>query len=106
MIFKSDYFGTISMNKEDLARLVTDENGRPIRENYKVINLVLKNIIRTLRKGEVVRLNGFGTFESVKVSDRKYYDINAQNTLVLDEYKRIKFKPSRHVKDQVNGDNS
>jgi DNA-binding protein HU-beta len=58
----------LGMNKRDLIQQVAEDAGLTHAEATKAVESVLRAISRTLKKGDEVRIVGFGTFS---VTNRK-----------------------------------
>jgi DNA-binding protein HU-beta len=58
------------VNKNDLIAEVADRSGLSKADATKAVDYVFDIITETLKKGEEVRLVGFGTFKSRRRSSR------------------------------------
>ena len=90
------------MNKNDLVALVADAAGLSKIDATKAVDAVFDGIIQSLKKGEEVRLVGFGTFD---VSDRAASEgRNPRNgeKINIPASKQPKFKAGKTLKDALN----
>ena len=90
------------MNKNDLVALVADAAGLSKIDATKAVDAVLDGIIQSLKKGEEVRLVGFGTFD---VSDRAASEGRNPRTgekINIPASKQPKFKAGKTLKDALN----
>ena len=90
------------MNKNDLVALVADAAGLSKIDATKAVDAVFDGIIQSLKKGEEVRLVGFGTFD---VSDRAASEGRNTRTgekINIPASKQPKFKAGKGLKDAVN----
>ena len=90
------------MNKNDLVALVADAAGLSKIDATKAVDAVFDGIIQSLKKGEEVRLVGFGTFD---VSDRAASEGRNPRTgekINIPASKQPKFKADKTLKDALN----
>jgi len=94
--------GGSSVNKNDLVALVADAAGLSKIDATKAVDAVFDGIIQSLKKGEEVRLVGFGTFD---VSDRAASEGRNPRTgekINIPASKQPKFKAGKTLKDALN----
>jgi DNA-binding protein HU-beta len=90
------------VNKNDLVALVADAAGLSKIDATKAVDAVFDGIIQSLKKGEEVRLVGFGTFD---VSDRAASEGRNPRTgekINIPASKQPKFKAGKTLKDALN----
>jgi DNA-binding protein HU-beta len=90
------------MNKQDLIAAVADAAGLTKADSSKAVEGVFDSITAALKKGDEVRLVGFGTFS---VSKRKASTGRNPRTGAPMEIKassQPKFKAGKGLKDSVN----
>lgn len=90
------------MNKNDLVALVADAAGLSKIDATKAVDAVFDGIIQSLKKGEEVRLVGFGTFD---VSDRAASEGRNPRTgekINIPASKQPKFKAGKTLKGALN----
>jgi DNA-binding protein HU-beta len=90
------------VNKNDLVALVADAAGLSKIDATKAVDAVFDGIIQSLKRGEEVRLVGFGTFD---VSDRAASEGRNPRTgekINIPASKQPKFKAGKTLKDAVN----
>lgn len=90
------------MNKNDLVALVADAARLSKIDATKAVDAVFDGIIQSLKKGEEVRLVGFGTFD---VSDRAASEGRNPRTgekINIPASKQPKFKAGKTLKDALN----
>jgi DNA-binding protein HU-beta len=90
------------VNKNDLVALVADAAGLSKIDATKAVDAVFDGIIQALKKGEEVRLVGFGTFD---VSDRAASEGRNPRTgekINIPASKQPKFKAGKTLKDALN----
>ena len=94
--------GGSPVNKNDLVALVADATGLSKIDATKAVDAVFDGIIQSLKKGEEVRLVGFGTFD---VSDRAASEGRNPRTgekINIPASKQPKFKAGKTLKDALN----
>ena len=93
--------GGSPVNKNDLVALVADAAGLSKIDATKAVDAVFDGIIQSLKKGEEVRLVGFGTFD---VSDRAATEGRNPRTgekINIPASKQPKFKAGKTSKDRA-----
>jgi DNA-binding protein HU-beta len=91
-----------AMNKQDLISAVADSSGLSKAEAGKAVEAVFDSITAALKKGDEVRLVGFGTFS---VSQRKAStgrNPRTGETMAIKASSQPKFKAGKGLKDSVN----
>lgn len=90
------------MNKQDLISAVADSSGLSRSDAVKAVEGVFEAITTTLKKGDEVRLVGFGTFS---VSSRKAStgrNPRTGETMSIKASTQPKFRAGKGLKDAVN----
>lgn len=90
------------MNKQDLISAVADSSGLSRGDAVKAVEGVFEAITTTLKKGDEVRLVGFGTFS---VSSRKAStgrNPRTGETMSIKASTQPKFRAGKGLKDAVN----
>lgn len=90
------------MNKQELIGAVADATGLAKSEASKAVETVFDTVTTVLKRGDEVRLVGFGTFS---VSNRKASTGRNPRTgepMQIAASAQPKFKPGKVLKDAVN----
>lgn len=90
------------MNKQDLISAVAETSGLSKSDATKAVEGVFESISTALKKGDEVRLVGFGTFS---VSQRKAStgrNPRTGETMTIKASAQPKFKAGKGLKDSVN----
>jgi len=90
------------MNKQDLISAVAESSGLTKNDTTKAVESVFDAITSALKKGDEVRLVGFGTFS---VSQRKAStgrNPRTGETMTIKASAQPKFKAGKGLKDSVN----
>jgi DNA-binding protein HU-beta len=91
------------MNQGDLADAVAEATGGKKAEAAKVVEALLDTIKDGLKRGEKVRIKGFGEFEAARRGPRKGRNIATGETIDVAPMTLVKFRPGKSLKDAVNG---
>ena len=90
------------MNKNDLISSVAADSGLSKADATKAVDAIFDNIEKSLKRGNEVRLVGFGTFS---VADRKASTGRNPRTgesIQIPASKQPKFKAGKGLKEAVN----
>ena len=91
------------MNKQDVVAAVARRSGISKASADDAVGAVFGAITDALRKGEDVRLVGFGTFSTRRRAARPGRNPRTGETIQVPASTQPKFKPGRPLKDAVNG---
>lgn len=95
-----------NITKNEVTQKIHDNLGIPIIFSEKIINYLLDIISEDLKKNNIVKISGFGTFKLLNKSKRvgrnpktkEEYEIKSRNT--------VSFYPSSKVKKLLNNNNN
>ncbi len=90
------------MNKQDLIGAVAEVAGVTKAESSKVIEAIFETITNTLKKGDEVRLVGFGTFAVTKRKASTGRNPRTGEPMKIKASSQPKFKAGKSLKDAVN----
>lgn len=90
------------MNKNDLIGAVADTSGLSRSEAVKAVEGVFEAISGALKKGDEVRLVGFGTFSVAKRKASTGRNPRTGEPMKINASSQPKFKPGKGLKDAVN----
>ena len=91
------------MNKQDLIVQVADATGLGRAEASRAVESVFDVISGALRRGDEVRLVGFGTFSCSRRKASTGRNPRTGEPMQIRESTQPKFKPGKGLKDAVNG---
>lgn len=91
------------MNKNDLVAAVADASGLSKADATKAVDGVFNSITDALKKGDEVRLVGFGTFAVAERAASEGRNPRTGETIKIPASKQPKFKAGKGLKDAVNG---
>jgi DNA-binding protein HU-beta len=90
------------MNKNDLVAEVAETAGLSKADAAKAVDSVLDAITASLKKGDEVRLVGFGTFSVAKRAASEGRNPRTGEKIKIPASKRPKFSAGKALKDAVN----
>ncbi len=90
------------MNKNDLIAEVAEATGLTKADATKAVDSVLDSITAALKKGNEVRLVGFGTFTVAKRAASEGRNPRTGEKIKIPASKRPKFSAGKALKDAVN----
>ncbi|MFM2044542.1 MAG: hypothetical protein RLY86_3118 [Pseudomonadota bacterium] len=91
------------MNKNDLVAAVAETAGLSKSDAGKAVDAVFDAISGALKKGDDVRLLGFGTFAVAERAARQGKNPRTGETINIAATKQPKFTAGKGLKDAVNG---
>ncbi|SMF75844.1 HU family DNA-binding protein [Allosphingosinicella indica] len=91
------------MNKQELIGTVADTTGLSRSDASKAVESVFDAITASLKKGDEVRLVGFGTFACSKRKASTGRNPRTGEPMQIRESTQPKFKAGKGLKDAVNG---
>ena len=90
------------MNKNDLIAEVADRTGLSRADATKAVDYVFETITDSLKKGDEVRLVGFGTFHVAKRAASEGRNPRTGEKINIPASRQPKFKAGKALKDAVN----
>ena len=91
------------MNKQELIGHVADRSGMSRNDASKAVETMLDVITSTLKRGDEVRLVGFGNFSVTRRKASTGRNPRTGEPMQIRESTQPKFKPGKGLKDAVNG---
>ncbi len=89
------------MTKADLVDLIYERVGASKKEACEVVEEVFQIIEDSLRRGDKVKLSGFGSFIVNHKHARRGRNPQTGATIIIDSRRVLSFKPSQVLKDMV-----
>lgn len=90
------------MNKQELIAAVADVSGHSKADATKAVEAVFDTITATLKKGDDVRLVGFGTFSVTRRKASIGRNPRTKEPMEIKASSQPKFKAGKGLKDAVN----
>ena len=91
------------MNKQELIASVADSAGLSRADAGKAVEAVFNSITKAMKKGDEVRLVGFGTFTATKRPASTGRNPRTGEPMQIKASVQPKFKPGKGLKDACNG---
>jgi DNA-binding protein HU-beta len=91
------------MNKSDLIASVAEKAGLSRAQASGAVEAAIESIVTSLKKGDDVRLVGFGTFQVVKRAAGVGRNLRTGETIKIPASKSPKFKAGQVLKNAING---
>lgn len=92
----------MTAGKIELVNYVADETKLTKADAQKAVEAVLGGVTQFLKKGEDVRLIGFGSFSILKTAARDGRNPRTGETIKIKAGKRPIFKAGKELKEAVN----
>ena len=89
------------MNKKQITHKISKDAGITALQAEKAYHSMLMGMTEALAKGERVTFSGFGSFEIKNRKVRQGRNPKTGEKLRIPDKKRIKFNPSRILKDRL-----
>lgn len=90
------------MNKNDLVAHVADATGLSKSDATRAVDAVFDGITSTLKKGDEVRLVGFGTFSVAERAASEGRNPRTGEKIDIPASRQPKFKAGKGLKDAIN----
>ena len=92
------------MTKAEIVEQIYEKVGFSKKESAELVEKVFDIIKETLKEGEKVKISGFGNFVVREKNARKGRNPQTGEEIRLDARRVLTFKPSRVLKNTLNGD--
>ncbi len=89
------------MTKADLVELIYERVGSSKKEAGEVVEAIFAIIKESLRRGEKVKISGFGSFAVNHKRARRGRNPQTGASITIDQRCVLTFKPSQVLKDRV-----
>jgi integration host factor subunit alpha len=90
------------MRKADIANEVFDKLGISKKESADILEVILNSIKEVLKKGEMVKIAGFGNFVVRQKRARKGRNPKTGEEIGITPRRVVTFRPSQVIKKFVN----
>lgn len=89
------------MNKKDIITKMSRDSGITYLQAQKAFYSMILGVIESLKKEERITISGFGSFEIKHRKGRMGRNPKTGESIKIPPKKRIKYNPSRLLKDQL-----
>lgn len=86
--------------KENFIKRIASK-GYTRHDASTLVNDVIKTIEEALVSGESVMFHGFGTFETRDRAERKGYNLQTDDSLVIPPYRAVHFTPGKRLRREI-----
>jgi len=93
-----------TLTKADLIEEVLRVTELPRKESESIVETIFDSIIESLQKGDKIEIRGFGSFRTRQRKPRVGRNPKTGERVEVPAKKIPFFKPSKELKDLVNGD--
>ncbi len=90
------------MTKADLVELIYERVGSSKKEACEVVEVIFTIIRESLRRGDKVKISGFGSFVVNRKRARRGRNPQTGEPITIDSRVVLSFKPSQVLKQSVN----
>ena len=90
------------MTKSDLVNAVHRNTGLSGQESFDMVNSVLETVIKTLERGETVKISSFGQFSVRDKRERIGRNPKTGEEKMISARRVVVFKASQTLRDKVN----
>jgi integration host factor subunit alpha len=91
-----------TVKRKHLSQAVSERVGLPRSECATLVELVLKEILDCLERGETLKLSGFGAFIVRKKRARMGRNPRTGEGVPISAHRIVMFKPSQLLKKRIN----
>ena len=91
----------MNLTKNNIVNKIKTNSSLPSNEALRMFESFL-SLIKTQSKTKSLKLSGFGTFSFKKTPKRIGRNPKTQDSYIIPEIKKLNFKPSKKVKEQLN----
>jgi len=89
------------MNKAQLVEVIAAKSGWTKKDSGYFVDLFLDEIIASLKKGESVKISGFGNFIVKQRESRLARNPITKEEILVPASKKVSFKPSDVLKSEL-----
>jgi DNA-binding protein HU-beta len=94
-----------NLTKSELVNIIQKETGLSSKGKAEAtLNSLLSNITECLSRGEDVNISEFGSFRRIRRNERQGRNPQTGESLTIPAGFRIKFKPAKKLKEEMNDD--
>lgn len=86
------------MNKRELIKIVSKKTKLPEKQVKQIIDLFLNTITDSVRKGDNVIIQRFGTFRAVVLKEKIARNPQTGEKIKVPTYRTLRFKPCLELK--------
>lgn len=88
------------MNNKEFTSELAERLGYTIKDTAELIGSLLSNMVQELEEGNVIAVQGFGSFEVKKKAERISIDPASKQRMLVPPKLVLSYKPSNTLKDK------
>lgn len=86
----------------NLAETLAEKTGVDLVQTEKFIEALVELISEGIKKDQLVKAKGIGTFKVIQVKERESIHVNTGERIVIPAHYKLSFVPEKLLKDQIN----
>ena len=90
------------MTYDGLKRAVSNQSGIPLATTKDVMDTLVDVMGESLKCGDGFKFPNFGSFTILHMPEKEYH-VPSKGWTTIDEHYKVKFRPSRALKEYING---
>ena len=90
----------MTMNNKDFTSELSERLGYTIKDTSELIGSLLSDMIQELEEGNVIAVQGFGSFEVKKKAERISINPASKQRMLVPPKLVLSYKPSNTLKDK------
>jgi DNA-binding protein HU-beta len=90
------------MNNKEFTAELSERTGYTIKDTTELVQSLLAEMTEELENGNVLSIQGFGSFEVKKKTERIFVNPTTKQRLLYPPKLALSFKPSSTLKDKFN----
>jgi nucleoid DNA-binding protein/nucleoid-associated protein YgaU len=87
---------------QDIAEQISEQYGTTKKLSEDFLRELFAIIEETLRKGDMVKIKGLGTFKLLSVDERKSVNVQTGEEMIIPAHNKISFTPEKELKTMIN----
>lgn len=91
------------MKKSEIIATIAQKHGLSQNKTKAIFDDIFGLLAQGLIQSEIVQIKDFGTFERVNRAERMGRNPKTGEQMLIKASKSVKFKPSKAIKDKLNG---
>lgn len=92
------------MKKSEIIATIANNHGMSQQKAKAIYDDIFGLLAQGLTQSEIVQIKDFGTFERVNRAERMGRNPKTGEQMLIKASKSVKFKPSKAIKDKLNGE--
>ena len=94
------YKGSVSINNNEFTSVLAERLGYTIKDTSELMNSLLSSMTQELEEGNVIAIQGFGSFEVKKKAERISINPASKQRMLVPPKLVLSYRPSNTLKDK------